>query len=156
MAGLLGKDECGTASERDRLLLRALTPISKLYSARVCLSGVSEVVEVFGGAGYIEETGIPRLLRDAQVFSIWEGTTNILSLDFLRALDSENARADFIAALDEKFAKSLSRTASANWLEAKSILSKMKSAPRDETEAKARTLSLLIADVVTEALDVLA
>ncbi len=49
----------------------------------------SEVVEVFGGAGYVEDTGLPMILRDAQVFSIWEGTTNILSLDLLRAFNKE-------------------------------------------------------------------
>lgn len=90
VALLLGKDECDTASESERLLLRALTPITKLYTAKVCMRVVSEVVESFGGAGYIEDTGIPRLLRDAQVFSIWEGTTNVLSLDFLRSVEKEN------------------------------------------------------------------
>ena len=43
-------------------------------------------MECFGGAGYVEDTGVPRLLRDAQVLPIWEGTTNVLSLDVLRAL----------------------------------------------------------------------
>jgi putative acyl-CoA dehydrogenase len=51
----------------------------------------SEVIESFGGAGYVEDTGIPRLLRDAQVLSIWEGTTNVLSLDTLRAMDRVDA-----------------------------------------------------------------
>jgi hypothetical protein len=46
----------------------------------------SEVLESFGGAGYVEDTGLPRLLRDAQVLPIWEGTTNVLSLDVIRAL----------------------------------------------------------------------
>jgi hypothetical protein len=46
----------------------------------------SELVEAFGGAGYVEDTGIPRYLRDAQVLPIWEGTTNVLSLDVLRVL----------------------------------------------------------------------
>jgi acyl-CoA dehydrogenase len=46
----------------------------------------SEALECFGGAGYIEDTGLPQLLRDAQVYAIWEGTTNVLSLDSLRAL----------------------------------------------------------------------
>jgi hypothetical protein len=45
-------------------------------------------VEAFGGAGYVEDTGIPALLRDSQVLTIWEGTTNVLSLDTLRALES--------------------------------------------------------------------
>ena len=40
-----------------------------------------ETLECFGGAGYIEDTGLPQLLRDAQVYPIWEGTTNVLSLD---------------------------------------------------------------------------
>ncbi len=47
---------------------------------------LSEVIEAFGGAGYVEDTGLPQLLRDSQVLPIWEGTTNVLSLDTLRAL----------------------------------------------------------------------
>jgi acyl-CoA dehydrogenase len=50
----------------------------------------SEALECFGGAGYIEDTGLPQLLRDAQVYSIWEGTTNVLSLDSLRALADDS------------------------------------------------------------------
>jgi hypothetical protein len=46
----------------------------------------SELVESFGGAGYLEDTGIPRLLRDVHVHCIWEGTTTVLALDVLRAL----------------------------------------------------------------------
>ena len=53
--------------------------------------------EAFGGAGYIEDTGLPRLLRDAQVLSIWEGTTNILSLDALRAIEKTDALAVWIS-----------------------------------------------------------
>lgn len=91
VAHLLGKDECGTATDDERTLLRALTPVVKLYTARLCRDGVGEVVEMFGGAGFIEDTGLPVLLRDAQVFSIWEGTTNVLALDFMRALLKEGA-----------------------------------------------------------------
>jgi hypothetical protein len=47
---------------------------------------VSEALELFGGAGYMEDSGLPRALRDVQVNTIWEGTTNVLSLDVLRAL----------------------------------------------------------------------
>ncbi len=142
VAHLLGRDETGTATERERLLLRALTPISKLYSARVCMAGVSEVVEAFGGVGYIEDSGIPRLLRDAQVFSIWEGTTNVLALDFLRALDKEETRREFIAAVEEKFSISVLGEA---WSKAKAILA----APKDE--AQARHLSFLVAEALTNA-----
>jgi acyl-CoA dehydrogenase len=64
-----------------------LTPIAKLTTARQAVSVASECLEAFGGAGYVEDTGIPALLRDAQVLTIWEGTTNVLALDTLRALD---------------------------------------------------------------------
>ncbi|HEY1951279.1 MAG TPA: acyl-CoA dehydrogenase family protein [Gemmatimonadaceae bacterium] len=87
---LLGREETGEASESDLTLLRLLTPVAKLYTARQAIAVASETLEAFGGAGYVEDTGIPRLLRDAQVLSIWEGTTNILSLDTLRAIDRTN------------------------------------------------------------------
>ena len=83
---LLGKEENGELGEHDAALLRLLTPIVKLTTAKQAVAVASEVLEAFGGAGYIEDTGLPRLLRDAQVLPIWEGTTNVLSLDLLRAL----------------------------------------------------------------------
>jgi acyl-CoA dehydrogenase len=84
-AELLGHAEHGAASEREQRALRALVPVVKLLTARDAVAHASEVVESFGGAGYIEDTGVPRLLRDAQVLPIWEGTTNVLSLDLARA-----------------------------------------------------------------------
>ncbi|MFL5470248.1 MAG: acyl-CoA dehydrogenase family protein, partial [Gemmatimonadaceae bacterium] len=94
---LLGKDECGEATEAESQLLRLLIPIAKLYTAKQAIAVASEALEAFGGAGYIEDTGLPRLLRDAQVLSIWEGTTNILSLDALRAMDRSDTLATWIA-----------------------------------------------------------
>ncbi|MDX1620147.1 MAG: acyl-CoA dehydrogenase family protein, partial [Nitriliruptorales bacterium] len=88
---LLGREEAGTASEEDRLALRMLLPIAKLVTAKDAVAVASEALEAFGGAGYIEDTHLPVLLRDAQVLPIWEGTTNVLSLDALRALQREDA-----------------------------------------------------------------
>ncbi len=85
---LLGAAEAGEITDDEARLLRVLTPIAKLTTARQSVAVASEVVEAFGGAGYVEDTGIPVLLRDAQVLSIWEGTTNVLSLDVLRALEA--------------------------------------------------------------------
>jgi alkylation response protein AidB-like acyl-CoA dehydrogenase len=73
-------------SELETFLLRLLTPVMKLTTAKQAVLVLSEVLEAFGGAGYVEDTGLPQLLRDAQVLPIWEGTTNVLSLDTLRAL----------------------------------------------------------------------
>ncbi|HUG55347.1 MAG TPA: acyl-CoA dehydrogenase family protein [Vicinamibacteria bacterium] len=84
-ARLLGKVEAAEASADERAALRLLTPLCKLLTARQAVAVASEGLEGFGGAGYVEDTGLPVWLRDAQVLPIWEGTTNVLSLDALRA-----------------------------------------------------------------------
>nr|XP_002132169.1 acyl-CoA dehydrogenase family member 11-like [Ciona intestinalis] len=83
---LLGLIEVKEGSEIDNDMLRLLTPLAKLYTAKQAIAVASEGLESFGGAGYLEDTGLPSFLRDAQVLSIWEGTTNVLSLDTLRAI----------------------------------------------------------------------
>lgn len=78
---LLGRQEAGELDDEQRALLRVITPIAKLLTAKQAVAVVSECIEAFGGAGYVEDTGLPALLRDAQVLPIWEGTTNVLALD---------------------------------------------------------------------------
>jgi acyl-CoA dehydrogenase len=83
---LLGKEEAKTITDEESQLLRLITPIVKATTAKQAVAVTSEALESFGGAGYVEDTGLPRILRDAQVLPIWEGTTNVLSLDLMRAL----------------------------------------------------------------------
>lgn len=83
---LLGREETGVITDEEAALLRLLQPLAKLTTARQAVAGASETLEAFGGAGYVEDTGLPEILRDAQVLSIWEGTTNVLALDALRAI----------------------------------------------------------------------
>ena len=90
VAELTGRNETGEISEEETLLLRLLTPVMKLITGKQAVAVASEALEAFGGAGYVEDTGLPVLLRDSQVLPIWEGTTNVLSLDVLRALGSDN------------------------------------------------------------------
>jgi putative acyl-CoA dehydrogenase len=101
---LLGRQECGDATADDLARLRLLIPIAKLYTAKQAVAVASEALECFGGAGYIEDTGLPRLVRDAQVLPIWEGTTNVLSLDVLRALEKTNALSAFLMDARERLA----------------------------------------------------
>jgi alkylation response protein AidB-like acyl-CoA dehydrogenase len=98
---LLGKEEAGEATEAELRLLRVITPIAKLTTAKQAVAVVSEALECFGGAGYVEDTGLPRLLRDAQVLPIWEGTTNVLSLDTLRAIAKEQSLDEIGALIKE-------------------------------------------------------
>jgi len=88
VAELMGREEAGKAGVEQKNLLRLLTPVAKLLTGRQVVHILSEVIESFGGAGYVEDTGLPLLLRDAQVLPIWEGTTNVLSLETLRALEA--------------------------------------------------------------------
>merc|ERR1719471_795387 len=85
LATKLGRDDVGHISDQDNLLLRLLTPVAKMYTAKSAMNVISEGLECFGGQGYIEETGLPGILRDAQVLPIWEGTSNVMSLDVLRS-----------------------------------------------------------------------
>jgi alkylation response protein AidB-like acyl-CoA dehydrogenase len=82
---LLGRAQSGQADEAQQNLLRLLTPLAKLWTGKLAVAIASEACECFGGAGYLEDSGIPQLLRDAQVWSIWEGTSNVQALDFQRA-----------------------------------------------------------------------
>ena len=85
VAHLIGRREAGVAAEAEEQTLRGLVPIAKLLTGKDAVAVASEALEAFGGAGYIEDTGLPQLLRNSQVLPIWEGTTNVLSLDLLRA-----------------------------------------------------------------------
>lgn len=72
-------------------LARLMTPLAKALTGKLSVFAASEAMELIGGNAYIEEHILPRLLRDAQVLPIWEGTTNIQSLDLLRALQKEGS-----------------------------------------------------------------
>ncbi|HNM32553.1 MAG TPA: acyl-CoA dehydrogenase family protein, partial [Chitinophagales bacterium] len=100
LARLLGKEDCNKATETEKELLRILTPVAKLYTAKQSIKSASEHIEMFGGLGYMEDSGIPVMLRDVQTLSIWEGTTNVLSLDMLRAIEKENGLQAFKAFIE--------------------------------------------------------
>lgn len=102
MVRRLGREECGTASREDQDMLRLFTPVAKMFTARSSIQVASEVIEGFGGAGYVEDTGLPVHLRDAQVFSIWEGATNVLSLDLLRVVQKTAAMTTYAKEMDQR------------------------------------------------------
>jgi acyl-CoA dehydrogenase len=84
-------------------MLRILTPIVKAVTGKLAVPCVSEAMELIGGNGYIEESPMPRLLRDAQVLPIWEGTTNILVLDALRVMNKEGAHELLLSRIRKQF-----------------------------------------------------
>ena len=72
-------------------LMRIAIPMAKALSGKLAVFAVSEAMEAIGGNAYIEESILPRLLRDCQVLPIWEGTTHILTLDALRSIQKEGS-----------------------------------------------------------------
>ncbi|QNP49414.1 acyl-CoA dehydrogenase family protein [Diaphorobacter aerolatus] len=72
-------------------LLRILTPMIKFRACRDARKVTGDAMEVRGGCGYIEEWSDPRLVRDAHLGSIWEGTSNIVALDVIRAIKREGS-----------------------------------------------------------------
>ncbi|HEV2369429.1 MAG TPA: acyl-CoA dehydrogenase family protein, partial [Acidimicrobiales bacterium] len=81
--------------------LRLGAPLIKLRAARLGITAASDAVEIHGGNGYIEQWSVARLLRDAQVNTIWEGPDNILCLDVRRAMVRDQAHVPFLARVRE-------------------------------------------------------
>ncbi|MFJ1968697.1 acyl-CoA dehydrogenase family protein [Streptomyces sp. NPDC087903] len=75
--------------EQERALLRIAVPAAKYWVTKRCPPVAVEAAECLGGNGYVEESGLPRLVRESPLNSIWEGAGNVQALDVLRALRRE-------------------------------------------------------------------
>jgi putative acyl-CoA dehydrogenase len=90
-------DNRGT-DERERAFCRIATAIAKYWLCKRSPMHVSEALECLGGNGYVEESIMPRLYREAPLYSIWEGSGNVMCLDVLRALTKEPATVEALLA----------------------------------------------------------
>jgi putative acyl-CoA dehydrogenase len=85
-----------------QLFKRLATAVGKYWVCKRAPNHAYEAMECFGGNGYVEESGMPRLYREAPLMSIWEGTGNVMALDVLRALSrTPLALEAFLAEVDE-------------------------------------------------------
>ncbi|MGW2614996.1 acyl-CoA dehydrogenase family protein [Streptomyces sp. NPDC001500] len=75
--------------EQERALLRIAVPAAKYWVTKRCAPVAVEASECLGGNGYVEESGMPRLVRESPLNSVWEGAGNVQALDVLRALQRE-------------------------------------------------------------------
>ncbi|KAJ7176895.1 acyl-CoA dehydrogenase NM domain-like protein [Mycena filopes] len=92
---LLGRAECGVASAQEEARLRLLTPALKAFAALKAVAAMEECMAALGGQGYMEETGMGRIIRDALVEKIWEGTVDVLAHDLIRASRGKGVVEDF-------------------------------------------------------------
>src|SRR6201994_4270392 len=96
-------DRAEAGSQDAAALLRILTPMLKFRATRDARKVCGDALEMRGGIGYIEEFATARLLRDAHLGSIWEGTGNIVALDALkRAVGRHGAEAALVADLNAR------------------------------------------------------
>lgn len=149
----------GSDAERETYqLMRLLVPVAKFRTARMAVETASYACEVLGGNGYVEGFVTERLLRDAQVLPIWEGTSNILSLDVLRALEREDAHEALFAHLRKTFdgvgheaLLDAKETTGAACEELQLALGHLATADRREAQHEAKRLAELLFDVVAAA-----
>jgi alkylation response protein AidB-like acyl-CoA dehydrogenase len=88
--------------EQARRRVRILTPLIKFRACRDARRATGDAMEMRGGCGYIEEWSDPRLVRDAHLGSIWEGTSNIVALDVMRSIRREQSLEALHADLKER------------------------------------------------------
>ncbi|WP_420720449.1 acyl-CoA dehydrogenase family protein [Rossellomorea vietnamensis] len=89
-------------TEEESVLNRLLIAILKKESAEQAIHFSHEAIELHGGNGYIEDFVLPRLLRDAQVLTVWEGTANILGLEVLRLMNKHRAHEYFLTRMKDE------------------------------------------------------
>ncbi len=128
------------ASESEKLFARIATPVGKYWINKRVVNLVYEAMEAHGGAGYVEESVMPRIYRQSPLNSIWEGSGNVICLDILRAMtrDPHSAGA-FLAEID--MAKGRNILLDTAIAEVKARLA----SPKDESHARRLAESMALA-----------
>ncbi|MFW6448807.1 MAG: acyl-CoA dehydrogenase family protein [Halobacteriota archaeon] len=148
----------GTDAGEAYPLMRGLVPVAKARTGRMAVETASYAMEIQGGNGYVADFVTHRLLRDAQVLPIWEGTENILSLDLLRAFETADAHAAILALVDRHLADVDAEVLEADRAAVEAArddlaaaVGSLATADRDHAERVAKRLLHLVFDVVTAA-----
>jgi putative acyl-CoA dehydrogenase len=126
-------DRAVRGDEREAAFRRLALAATKYWVCKQAAPHAGEALECLGGNGYVEESGMPRLYREAPLVSIWEGSGNVAALDALRALTRQPESAEaFFAELD------LAAGADRRLDEA---ITRLRKEAADPTEAGARRLA---------------
>jgi putative acyl-CoA dehydrogenase len=121
---------------------RVVTPAAKFWICKRAPALAAEAMEVLGGNGYVEDSGLPRIYRELPVNSIWEGSGNVMCLDVLRALDRMPEAA---AVLRDELAEGARADARLAGLVARLERRLADQTGHDETQARAFTRDLVLA-----------
>ena len=137
--------------------LRLGAPLAKLKAARLGITMASDAIEIHGGNGYIETWPVARILRDAQVNTLWEGPDNILCLDVRRGIEREDGDVGLLERIREAIGNGDQTDASVRLLEQRAddlsdAISAWKSLDRTTAEARLFPLAQFMIDVYAGAL----
>jgi putative acyl-CoA dehydrogenase len=91
--------DCAATIRREAAYARLITPAAKYWICKTTPSFIYEAMECLGGNGYVEESVLPRLYREAPLNAIWEGSGNVMCLDVLRALKRDDEAGELVGDL---------------------------------------------------------
>ncbi|OBG59097.1 MULTISPECIES: acyl-CoA dehydrogenase family protein [unclassified Mycobacterium] len=135
---------------------RIAVPVTKLKVCRLGITAASDAIEIHGGNGYIETWPVARLLRDAQVNTIWEGPDNILCLDVRRGIEQTRAHERFLARLRDAVSVSddddTTRLVAGRIEDLDAAITAWSKLDRDMAEARLFPLAQFMGDVYAAAL----
>ncbi|OBH09876.1 DNA alkylation response protein [Mycobacterium sp. E1715] len=135
---------------------RIAVPVTKLKVCRLGITAASDAIEIHGGNGYIETWPVARLLRDAQVNTIWEGPDNILCLDVRRGIEQTRAHEPFLARLRDAVSVSddddTTRLVAGRIEDLDAAITAWSKLDRDMAEARLFPLAQFMGDVYAAAL----
>jgi acyl-CoA dehydrogenase len=153
-AAALERAESGGAQD-DHLRFRTLAPVVKYRSGEQSVDFARAAVELIGGNGYVTTFATPRLLRDAQVNPIWEGTSNICALDLWRAITRQGGHEpvfgrceQMIAGLAAEPARRAGEAAMHAVKDAREVITSLAGASHSRQEQQARRVAHLVGDAV--------
>ncbi|GAB2738072.1 hypothetical protein GCM10027174_09100 [Salinifilum aidingensis] len=152
-------DEADAGDAEARRLVRVLTPLAKYTVCKQARSVTGEAMEIRGGNGYIEDWVNPRLVRDAHLGSIWEGSSNVIALDVLRCVRQDSAHhllADTylqrLRAIDAAQLKTAVHTAIQRWEDLRLEGEQLLAHPRQHQQARIADYAEALARAVMAAL----
>lgn len=116
MDKVMGKQTKHEATEEEQILFRLYVAIVKKETAEQAIHFAHEAIEMHGGNGYIEDFVTPRLLRDAQVLTVWEGTANILGLEVVRLIEKYYVDTIFVEEMKKRLANIKEKSVLSVWV----------------------------------------
>jgi len=143
-------DAAGRGDTQEAALSRIALPLAKYLTTKRVPAVVAEAMECMGGAGYVEESGMPRLFRQSPLNAIWEGSGNVIALDVARAFGREPATKDALLAELSSAAQGEPRLGAAVD-EARALLSEPLAPARARHAVERLALALAAATLVTRA-----